>query len=62
MGDIVSLSKRRKQKARVEKREKGAQNATLFGRTKLERARDKDAKDRLDRTLDGARRETDTPD
>ncbi len=52
--NVISLSKFRKKKARAEKEADAAANRTRHGRTKGEKARDKDAARRRDALLDGS--------
>lgn len=54
---IVNLRQARKARVKAEKRRKADTNAVKFGRTKAERARDRAERDRVDRDLDGAKRE-----
>lgn len=56
-GRVVNLRAARKTRARDEKRRKADENAARFGRSKLERAKTEDQKERLDRHLDGHRRD-----
>jgi hypothetical protein len=56
--DILSLSKARKTKARMEGIKKAEQNRLLFGRTREEKLRDKSEKKKLQSLLDGAKRGT----
>lgn len=55
--EIVNLRKARKIKARAEKERQAAESRALHGRTKVERIRDAQSKSRVERELDGARRE-----
>ncbi|WP_294189830.1 DUF4169 family protein [uncultured Sphingomonas sp.] len=59
MGEVVNLRRARKAKARAEAETTAATNRAAFGRTKAEKQRDAVARDRLNATLDGARRERD---
>ena len=54
--EVVNLRKVRKAKAIADKARAADQNRARFGRTKAERVRDEDARQRLARELDGARR------
>ena len=54
--EIVNLRKARKVKERADKQRRAAENRALHGRTKAERERDADAKVRVRRELDGAKR------
>ena len=55
MADIVNLKRARKDKARRERDVEADANRRRFGRTKAEKAADKDAKARTDREIDGKR-------
>jgi hypothetical protein len=57
MAEIVNLNKVRKAKARAEKEESAAANRAKFGRSKAEKAKVSAEQKRLDRNLDGSRRE-----
>lgn len=57
--EIVNLRKARKVKERAEKERRAAENRIIHGRTKADREREADAKARVRRELDGARREPD---
>jgi hypothetical protein len=57
MADILSLSKARKLKARAEKDAAAEANRLKYGRTLAERAKDKAAKARADKSIDAHRRE-----
>lgn len=57
MGEVVSLGKVRKAKARADRETQAQANRAKFGRTKAEKARDKSDADRAARLLDGARRD-----
>ena len=54
---VVSLSKRRKAHARAAARAEADANAARFGRSKAEKARDRDAAARAAARLDAHRRE-----
>jgi hypothetical protein len=58
MGDIVNLRRARKAKARTEAAGQAQVNRALHGRTAAQKARDTAARERQDRTLDGARIES----
>ena len=58
MGEIINLRQARKVKARAEKERVAAANRAKFGRTKAERDAGRLEEARLDRRLDGSRRET----
>lgn len=55
MADIVNLRRARKDKARRDQAAEADANRRRFGRTKAEKASDKDAKARADREIDGKR-------
>jgi hypothetical protein len=53
MADIVNLRRARKDKARRERESEAAANRRRFGRTKADKAADKDAAARVRRAFDG---------
>jgi hypothetical protein len=53
MADIVNLRRARKDKARQQRESEADANRRRFGRTKAEKAADKDAQDRVRREVDG---------
>ncbi|WP_394647711.1 DUF4169 family protein [uncultured Sphingomonas sp.] len=55
MGEIVSLNRARKAKARADKETKAAGNRAAFGRTKAQKAADAAEQARKDALLDGAK-------
>ena len=57
MAEIINLRRARKQRTRDEKERQAAVARTAFGRSKAERASDRAAKRRLERHLDGHRRD-----
>jgi hypothetical protein len=57
--DIVNLRQVRKAKARADRDKKAEVNRRLHGMTKAEREKADDARDRLERHVEGHRRETD---
>jgi hypothetical protein len=57
MGEVVNLRPARKAKRRVEKETIAAANRAAFGRSKAEKAATQAEANRLDRDLDGARRD-----
>ena len=59
MADVINLRTARKARARAEKDAAATVNRRLFGQTKEEKRAARDEKDRVDRTLDGARRDPD---
>jgi hypothetical protein len=62
MGDIVNLSKYRKQRQRTEQTKQAAENRVRFGRDKSDRARTRSEQDRRNQDLDGKRRDDGRPD
>ena len=52
--NVISLSVERKKRARADKAAEAAENRVKHGRTKAEKARDKDAKKRREAELKGA--------
>ena len=58
MADILSLSKARKAKARIEKGAQAAQNRVRFGRTKAEKSRDAAARARAAKSADAHKRDS----
>lgn len=57
MTEIVNLQRARKERARREREAQADANRRRFGRTKAEKASDRDAENRTTRTLDGKRLE-----
>lgn len=57
MGDVVNLRAVRKAKVRTSRELEAQANRAKFGRTKGEKLRDAQEAKRLDKTLDGAKRE-----
>lgn len=53
----INLNKRRKEKARAEKRARSDTNSVKFGRRKSEKAQDAGQVTRLDRFVDGHKRD-----
>ena len=53
MAEIVNLRRARKDKARRERESEADANRRRFGRTKAEKATDKDARERARRDIDG---------
>ncbi len=53
MSEIVNLNRFRKAKARAAERERASENAVKFGRSKLEKSRDKAEKTAEQQRLDG---------
>jgi hypothetical protein len=53
MAEIVNLKQARKEKARREQNNEADANRLLFGRTKAQKAADKDAKARRRQTIEG---------
>ena len=58
MSDVINLRQARKAKARADRERAAEQNRAKFGRTKGQKLRDKEAKSKLDKVVDGARRVT----
>jgi hypothetical protein len=61
MADIVNLKRARKDKALRERRSEAEANRHRFGRTKAQKAADKDAKARTRRGLDDKMLDRDKP-
>lgn len=59
MAEIINLKAVKKAKARAEKDREAEANRAKFGRTKSEKTRDEAETIKRDRTLDGAKIETD---
>lgn len=57
MAEILNLNQARKAKAKTDAKSKAAENRAKFGRTKADKALDAARADRLQRDLDGAKRE-----
>jgi hypothetical protein len=57
MGNVVNLGRARKRKQRAEEQRRADENAIRHGRTKVEKARERMEQERLQATVDGARRE-----
>ncbi|HWW25458.1 MAG TPA: DUF4169 family protein [Caulobacter sp.] len=57
MAEILNLNQARKAKAKTDAKAKAAENRARFGRTKADKALDAARADRLQRDLDGAKRE-----
>ena len=55
--EIVNLKKARKEKARADDARQAATNRRRFGRTKAQKAADRDAEARTGRSLDGKKLE-----
>ena len=53
MAEIVNLRRARKDKARQQRESEAEANRRRFGRTKAEKAADKDAQERTRRDIDG---------
>lgn len=53
MAEIVNLRRARKDKARQQRESEADANRRRFGRTKAEKANDKDARERAQREIDG---------
>jgi hypothetical protein len=59
MAEIINLRSARKARARADKDAAATANRGLFGQTKEEKRATRAAQARVDRTLDGAKREPD---
>jgi len=57
MAEILNLNQARKARAKTDAKSKAAENRAKFGRTKADKALDAARADRLQRDLDGAKRE-----
>jgi hypothetical protein len=57
MGEILSLSKARKSRAKAEKEEAAAENRIRFGRTKAEKALEQAQRRQADAKLDDHKRD-----
>lgn len=57
MAEILNLNQARKAKAKTDAKAKAAENRARFGRTKADKALDAARADKLQRDLDGAKRE-----
>jgi Domain of unknown function (DUF4169) len=57
MGNVVKLSRFRKQKAKAERQKRAEVNRRVHGRTKAERAREELQKQQLTKAVDGAKLE-----
>jgi Domain of unknown function (DUF4169) len=55
MAEIVNLRRARKDKARQQRASEADANRRRFGRTKAEKANDKDAQERARRDVDGTK-------
>ncbi len=61
MAEIVNLNRYRKTREKERAKEKAEENRVRHGRTKAGKLRDADEQDRKARSLDGAKREDDSP-
>ena len=59
MAEVINLKHARKAKARSERERQAAENRRRFGRTKGEKAADRDATERTGRSFDGKRLDKD---
>ena len=59
MGEIVNLNKARKNHNRAVERRKAAENRVRHGRTRAEKAKDRDEAERRARELDGGKLDRD---
>ncbi|MDR7117885.1 DUF4169 family protein [Caulobacter sp. BE254] len=57
MAEILNLNQARKARAKTDAKTKAAENRARFGRTKADKALDAARVDKLQRDLDGAKRE-----
>ncbi|SFO65513.1 protein of unknown function [Cohaesibacter marisflavi] len=57
MGNVINLRQARKAKARTEKEKKAEANRALFGQTKAQKTKQRFETDKLERHLDGHKRE-----
>jgi len=57
MAEILNLNQARKARAKTDAKVKAAENRARFGRTKADKTLDAARADKLQRDLDGARRE-----
>ncbi|MBA4490225.1 DUF4169 family protein [Paracoccus sp. S1E-3] len=57
MTSVIILRQARKDRDRAEKRAKADANATKFGRTKVQKAKEKSDADRAAKHLDGVKRD-----
>lgn len=57
MAEIINLNRARKDRARAEKAAQADANRHRFGRTKAEKRAETEDQKRVERTLDGARRD-----
>jgi hypothetical protein len=57
MAEILNLNQARKAKAKIDAKARAAENRARFGRTKADKTLDAARADRLQRDLDGAKRE-----
>jgi hypothetical protein len=60
MAEVINLKRVRKEKARGEHEQQAAANRRRFGRTKAEKAADRDAGERTGRSFDGKRLDKDS--
>lgn len=57
MAEILNLNQARKAKAKTDAKSKAVENRAKFGRTKADKTLDAARADKLNRDLDGAKRE-----
>ena len=57
MADVVNLNQARKAKTKADDKARAAENRVRFGRTKAEKSLEAARADKLQRELDGAKRE-----
>ena len=58
MGSVINLRQARKAKARSEKEKKAETNRARYGQTKAQKTKQRFEADKLERHLDGHKRET----
>ena len=58
MNEIINLNKKRKEKAKLDKERKAAENRRKFGRSKAEKQRETIEKNKLKSHIEGHQRET----
>jgi hypothetical protein len=61
MAEIINLGKARKARAKADDKARAAENRARFGRTGADKALERARKDKIDRTLDGAKLDASTP-
>ncbi len=61
MGEVVNLRRARKERKRDAASQAAQENRVRFGRDKAAKANDASARERAAKTVDGARRDDETP-